>query len=117
MRHRLGFTVAGTASPSMKAQSPRFHSTVPLVLLTTPSGTGAIKPRWAASKSRVSANGNLAAMAAFAVLVAGSASRAASRCEAGTGTAEPVAIVLPLLVSTGHCESRHGPAQAYAAGD
>src|SRR5262249_6330848 len=114
MRHRLGFTVAGAGSPSMKDQSPRFHSTDPLALAIVPSGTGAIRPRFAASKSRVSTKGSLAASAALAARVAGSASRAASRCDAGTGTAEPVVIVLSLPASRRHCESRHGPAQAYA---
>ena len=94
MRHRLGLTVAGASSPSMKAYSPRFHSTVPLADFTMPSGTGAIRPRLAASKSPCSANGSLAAIAALAALVAGSASRATSRCDAGTGTAEAVAISL-----------------------
>src|SRR5471030_586103 len=91
-RHRLGFTVAGASSPSMKAYSPRFHMAVPLAVHTMPSGTGAISPRFAASKSRVSENGNLAAIAALAARVAASASRAASRCDAGTGTAERVVI-------------------------
>ena len=36
MRHRLGLTVAGASSPSMKAYSPRFHSTVPLAVRTMP---------------------------------------------------------------------------------
>src|SRR4051812_15901988 len=109
MRHRLGLTVAGVSSPSMKAYSPRFHSTVPLPARTTPSGTGAIRPRLVASKSAVSANGSLAAIVAFAVRVAASASRASSRCVAGTGTAEPVAICLPLT----HPRQRRGEPQAY----
>ena len=58
MRHRLGLTVAGASSPSMKAYSPRFHSTVPLAVRTMPSGTGAIRPRRAASKSATSPNGS-----------------------------------------------------------
>ena len=60
MRHRLGLTVAGASSPSMKAYSPRFHSTVPLAVRTMPSGTGAIRPRLAASKSATSPNGSRA---------------------------------------------------------
>ncbi len=76
----------------MKAYSPRFHRTVPPAVCTTPSGTGAISPRFAASKSRVSEKGRPAAIAALAAIVAGSASRAASRCEAGMGTAEAMGI-------------------------
>ena len=81
----------------MKAYSPRFHSTVPLAARTMPSGTGAIRPRLAASKSRESPNGSLAAIAALAARVAGSASRATSRCDAGTGTADADAICFSLL--------------------
>src|SRR6185312_16214158 len=113
-RHRLGLTVDGASSPSTKAYSPRFHSTVPLSAFTTPSGTGAISPRPAASKSRWSANGSRAAIAALAARVAGSASRAASRCDAGTGTADAVVIALPLIDPTRHSGNRHGQAQAFA---
>src|SRR6266404_29823 len=99
-RHRLGLTVRGARSPSMKAYSPRFHRTVPPAVRTTPSGTGAISPRCAASKSRVSEKGRPAAIAALAVIVAGSASRAASRCEAGMGTAEATDMILTLDLDT-----------------
>src|SRR6266851_9055891 len=109
MRHRLGFTVAGASSPAMKAYSPRFHSTVPLAVLITPSGTGSIRPRLAASKSRVSANGSLAAIAVLAARVAGSASRATSRCDAGTGTADSAGILLPLLALAAHSAGEPWP--------
>src|SRR5258708_18319659 len=106
MRHRLGLTVAGASAPSMKAYSPKFHSTVPLAARTMPSGTGAIRPRLDASKSATSPNDSLAAIAALAALVAGSASRATSRCEAGTGTAEAADIFLFLLLLAAHSAVR-----------
>src|SRR5258708_3000745 len=95
-RHRLGLTVRGARSPSTKAYSPRFHRTVPPAVRTTPSGTAPITRGCAASKSRASEKGRPAAIAALAVTVAGSASRAASRCEAGTGTAEATDMILTL---------------------
>ena len=109
MRHRLGLTVAGASAPSMKAYSPRFHSTVPLAARTMPSGTGAISPRLAASKSATSPNGSVAAIAALAARVAGSASRATSRCDAGTGTADSAGILLPLLALTAHSAGEPWP--------
>ena len=109
MRHRLGLTVAGASAPSMKAYSPRFHSTVPLSVRTMPSGTGAIRPRLAASKSATSPNGSLANIAALAARVAGSASRATSRCDAGTGTADSAAILLPLFSPATHSAGQPWP--------
>ena len=104
MRHRLGLTVAGASSPSMKAYSPEVpQHACRWPLRTTPSGTGAIRPRFGRLEvADCSANGSLAAIAALAARVAGSASRATSRCEAGTGTADAAAISLPLLARAAH---------------
>ena len=72
MRHRLGLTVPGASSPSMKAYSPRFHSTVPLARPHDALGHRRDQAALAASKSGVSANGSCAAIAAFAGPVADS---------------------------------------------
>ncbi len=116
MRHRLGLTVAGASSPSMKAYSPKFHSTVPLFDFTMPSGTGAIRPRLAASKSPCSAKGSLGGHRRIGGPGGGLGVAGDVEMRCRTGTAEAVAIsVFPHERDGALCGSASGYAQALLA--
>jgi hypothetical protein len=73
-RHRLGLTVAGTWSLFRKSYCLVSNAGLPPGPGTIPSGSVAMKPRFASSKSARSLNGSVLRKASLTARLAGSAS-------------------------------------------